>query len=102
MFKDYRLFLRALNYLVNNAVDFEARRDNLTLNSVLWINPPINFIPPTQYELEQAYKLMECHQCRSLEYPSLVDQLDTIFHNGLDAWKAQIQTVKDKYPKPEA
>lgn len=36
---------------------------------------------------------------RAAEYPSYADQFDTIFHNGLDAWKAQIQAVKDKYPK---
>ena len=36
---------------------------------------------------------------RAKEYPAIVDQLDTIFHDGLDAWKAQIQAVKDKYPK---
>ena len=34
------------------------------------------------------------------EYPSLVDQLDTIFHGGVDAWKAEIQAIKNKYPKP--
>lgn len=33
------------------------------------------------------------------EYPSFADQFDTIFHEGIDAWKAQIQAVKDKYPK---
>ena len=36
---------------------------------------------------------------RQAEYPSIVDQLDTLYHSGLDAWKAQIKTVKDKYPK---
>ena len=36
---------------------------------------------------------------RAKEYPSIPDQLDTLYHNGLDAWKAQIKTVKDKYPK---
>lgn len=36
---------------------------------------------------------------RASEYPSFADQFDTIFHSGLDAWKAQIQAVKDKYPK---
>jgi hypothetical protein len=36
---------------------------------------------------------------RAQEYPSIVDQLDTLYHSGLDAWKAQIKTVKDKYPK---
>ena len=39
---------------------------------------------------------------RAAEYPSYADQFDTIFHNGLDAWKAQIQAVKDKYPKGAA
>jgi len=41
-----------------------------------------------------AYKF-----ARASEYPSFADQFDTIFHEGLDAWKAQIQAVKDKYPK---
>ena len=36
---------------------------------------------------------------RASEYPSIADQLDTLYHGGLDAWKAQIKTVKDKYPK---
>ena len=37
---------------------------------------------------------------RAKEYPSIVDQLDTLYHGGIDAWKAEIKTVKDKYPKP--
>jgi hypothetical protein len=36
---------------------------------------------------------------RANEYPSLVDQLDDIYHNGIDAWKATIKVTKDKYPK---
>ena len=36
---------------------------------------------------------------RSREYPPVVDQLDDIYHNGIDAWKATIKTTKDKYPK---
>jgi len=37
---------------------------------------------------------------RRAEYPSLVDQLDDIYHNGIDGWKATIKAIKDKYPKP--
>jgi hypothetical protein len=29
----------------------------------------------------------------------MADQLDDIYHNGIDAWKATIKTTKDKYPK---
>ena len=36
---------------------------------------------------------------RANNYPSIVDQLDDIYHNGIDAWKATIKTTKDKYPK---
>ena len=37
---------------------------------------------------------------RANEYPSVVDQLDDIYHNGIDGWKATIKATKDKYPKP--
>jgi|TARA_R110002074_G_scaffold3750_1_gene19391 hypothetical protein len=36
---------------------------------------------------------------RVKEYPPIGDQLDEIYHNGIDAWKAKIKAVKDKYPK---
>ena len=36
---------------------------------------------------------------RAQAYPSIPDQLDTIFHSGLDGWKETIQAVKTKYPK---
>jgi hypothetical protein len=36
---------------------------------------------------------------RQAEYPTIVDQLDDIFHNGIDGWKATIQAIKNKYPK---
>ena len=36
---------------------------------------------------------------RRAEYPSIADQLDDIYHNGIDAWKATIKVTKDKYPK---
>ena len=36
---------------------------------------------------------------RSAEYPSYGEQLDDIYHNGIDGWKTTIKAVKDKYPK---
>ena len=36
---------------------------------------------------------------RVAEYPSWNEQLDNIYHNGVDAWKADIKAIKDKYPK---
>tara|TARA_E500000318_G_scaffold49813_1_gene46712 strand:- start:23 stop:301 length:279 start_codon:yes stop_codon:yes gene_type:complete len=36
---------------------------------------------------------------RIAEYPSVYDQLDDLYHNGIDGWKTTIKAVKDKYPK---
>ena len=36
---------------------------------------------------------------RRAEYPKTEDQLDDIYHNGIDGWKATIKAIKDKYPK---
>ena len=37
---------------------------------------------------------------RRAEYPSIEDQLDTIYHSGVAGWKTTIKAIKDKYPKP--
>ena len=37
---------------------------------------------------------------RRAEYPKMREQLDQIYNEGIDAWKASIKTIKDKYPKP--
>lgn len=37
---------------------------------------------------------------RAGEYPSIEDQLDKIYHEGIDAWKAEIQAIKNQFPKP--
>ncbi len=38
---------------------------------------------------------------RADEYPSVKDQLDKIYHDGVDKWKEEmIKPIKDKYPKP--
>ena len=38
---------------------------------------------------------------RRAEYPSIEDQLDKIYHSGINAWKADIKRIKDKYPKTQ-
>jgi hypothetical protein len=43
-----------------------------------------------------AYK-----ELRAAEYPPITEQLDKIFHDGIEEWKKEIQAVKDKYPKGE-
>ena len=61
---------------------------------------------PTEQEIEE--KLAELkyqeevnvyQEKRKLEYPDWGDQLDQIYHSGIDAWKEDIKVIKDKYPK---
>lgn len=52
-------------------------------------------------ELEYEIEVQEYQRQRAMAYPNYADQFDQIFHQGVDAWKATIQTVKDAYPKAE-
>ena len=66
----------------DGARDAQGNKVEIDMNAVnAWVDP-------------NAYKAK-----RQAEYPSIPDQLDTLYHSGLDAWKAQIKTVKDKFPK---
>ena len=49
--------------------------------------------------LETVYANEKYKRDRAAEYPSVVDQLDDLYHNGIDGWKATIKATKDKYPK---
>ena len=53
------------------------------------------------YDFEVEEKAVEYVALRAAAYPSFADQFDTIFHGGIDAWKAEIQVTKNKYPKGE-
>ena len=52
-------------------------------------------------ELQAQYEANEYQRQRAAEYPSWQDQLDKIYHDGVDVWKAEIKAIKDKYPKPD-
>ena len=55
------------------------------------------------YDLSAAEALVAANaykEQRASAYPSIADQLDKIYHEGIDAWKAQIAAVKQEYPKP--
>ena len=49
--------------------------------------------------LQAEYDAQEYARNRASEYPALSEQLDEIYHNGIDSWKAVIKVTKDKYPK---
>ena len=50
-------------------------------------------------KLKAEHDAQEYARNRATEYPAIADQLDEIYHNGIDSWKAVIKVTKDKYPK---
>jgi len=89
---DLHKAIRAINNSVINingntqetivATDKDGNEVNINWSSVnAWTDPD-----------EYKYK-------REAEYPSIVDQLDKIYHEGIDEWKKLIKVTKDKYPK---
>ena len=68
-----------------------------------WISsdaqPTVSAIEAAEVEWQTAYDAQAYARSRKAEYPAIADQLDDIFHNGIDGWKATIQVTKDKYPK---
>ena len=62
-------------------------------------NITVDQIKAKQEELKTAYDNAKYQRDRKAEYPSIEDQLDDIYHNGIDGWKATIKATKDKYPK---
>jgi len=57
---------------------------------------------PVQYSEAAVQAYMDANAYkdkRAKAYPSIPDQLDLLYHGGMDAWKAAIDAVKNKYPK---
>ena len=52
-----------------------------------------------QKELQTAYENNKYQRDRAEAYPSIKDQLDDLYHNGIDGWKKTIKAIKDKHPK---
>jgi len=71
----------------NDQSDIVAKDNNGDEVIINWTSVN-SWIDPEQYKYD-----------RQAEYPSIVDQLDDIYHNGIDGWKETIKAVKDKYPK---
>ena len=91
----------ALKNLCNNP-EFTIRNDL----DIEWLDK--NQPKPTEEEiqaeitrLQTEYDSKQYQRDRASEYPSIEDQLDDLYHNGVEGWKANIKAVKDAHPKGE-
>ena len=68
----------------NDKGAFDAQGNNVTID----MDAVNAWVDPDQYKFDRA-----------AAYSSIADQLDDIYHNGIDAWKETISAVKAEYPK---
>ena len=78
----YALYPQVVTIDGNNIFDADGNTVVIDMDAVnAWVDPD-------QYKYSRA-----------TAYPSIADQLDQIYHQGLDAWKATILAVKEEFPK---
>jgi len=77
-----------------------------TYDGLIWFDEN-ELPPPTEEEiqaeierLQAEYNNNQYQRDRASAYPSIEDQLDTLYHQGYDGWKETIDEVKNQYPKP--
>ena len=78
----YALYTNAVRTFGDKAFDISDNEIALNMTNIN------NWVDPNAYVDK-----------RVAEYPSIAEQLDDIYHNGVDEWKKTIKAVKDKYPK---
>ena len=71
------------------------------VNRIEWHdNNPTNITNQQILDKQSELQALEdVYENRRKDYGAIVDQLDEIYHNGLDAWKTRIASIKAKYPK---
>lgn len=94
-FTDAIVSLRPTSSFSIKGTDYSTIEWNDTKNA----KPSESEINTKLAELTTQYEAKEYQHKRAAEYPSIEQQLDDIYHNGIDGWKTTIKAVKDKYPK---
>ena len=61
--------------------------------------PTLQEVDAELQRLQAEHDRKDYQRQRAQAYPSIEEQLDTLFHGGYDVWRAQIQAIKDQFPK---
>ena len=104
------LYTKVKLYLEANSKTWDdtkvSLQDNSDGNGVFIASWDYDIAQPTAEQIanyETAATTAEALQTvldnRANDYPSIKDQLDKIYHSGIDEWKKVIKATKDKYPK---
>ena len=74
-------------------------------NTIVWTNPDQavskEVLEAKVAEMQSAEDATKYQRDRAADYPSWQEQMDLLYHGGVDALKAELKKTKDKFPKPE-
>jgi len=104
MFGDIGIMTDIAKAIIAIKSDAQVSVNAEDINQITWHDGnPTNItneqILAKQAELQADYDAKQYQRDRAKEYPSWQDQLDDIYHNGVDGWKTTIKVTKDKYSK---
>ena len=96
------MIFKAIKKINPNAV-VTIKGDDINTCEIEWHNGttpiPKADIEAKMVEVQADYDTNKYQRDRAAEYPSIADQLDDLYHNGIDGWKETIKAIKDKHPK---
>ena len=81
---------------INSNAKVSVRGSDIDSCEIEWLEGTAEI---SKADIKAKMASMEYIVKRQAEYPSIEDQLDDIYHNGIDEWKKTIKAIKDKYPK---
>jgi len=62
--------------------------------------PTLKDLEAKRDQIQADYDALQYQRDRAVAYPPLAEQMDILYHGGIDALKAELKKTKDKYPKP--
>ena len=81
---------------INPKAEMAVKGDDIDNCEIQWLNKTEEISKP---DIKKKMNAIAHRSKRQAEYPSIVEQLDDLYHNGIDGWKTTIKAIKDKYPK---
>ena len=81
---------------INANAQVVIRGDNIDTCEIEWLEGTTEI---SKTDIKNKMSSMEYIYKREEEYPPIINQLDDLYHNGIDGWKSSIKVIKDKYPK---
>jgi len=93
-------YINAIQSLVPNA---QCVVNNNCYENLVWhdnrLLPSKELVDAELFRLQAEYTAKLYQRQRAAAYPSIPDQLDLLYHGGMEAWKAAITAVKTEFPK---